>query len=96
MAENVAGATERFREEVSHLGLRVKHADEQFDVQLQQKFDHDVGSLTESRSADAYEQKAASAADSPAAQIAAMLTTPEGARQAIVLNEILRRPEEQW
>ena len=37
-----------------------------------------------------------SAADSPAAQIAAMLTTPEGARQAIVLNEILRRPEEQW
>ena len=35
----------QIREEVSHLGERVKQADEQFDVQLQQKFDHELGSL---------------------------------------------------
>jgi len=96
VAANVAGTAQKFREEVAHLGERVKHADEQFDVQLQQKFDHELGSLGEGRAATAYEQKTASAADTPAARIAAMLTTPEGAQQAIVLNEILRRPEEGW
>ena len=33
---------------------------------------------------------------SPAAQIAAMLANPDGVRQAIVLNEILRRPSDRW
>ena len=31
-----------------------------------------------------------------AAQIAAMLANPDGVRQAIVLNEILRRPSDRW
>lgn len=96
VTEKVASATERFRDEVAHLGERVKHADEQFDVQLQQKFDHELGTLAEGRAATAYDRPAASASDTPAARIAAMLATPEGAQQAILLNEILRRPEERW
>jgi hypothetical protein len=74
----------------------VKKADAQFDVQLHQKFDHELGSLA-NRGEDSRPVSAASiAALSPAAQIAGMLSSPDGVRQAIVLNEILRRPEERW
>lgn len=77
------------------LGQRVVQADEQFDVQLQSKFDHEVGTLGE-RHAQRMKEEAQKkpVAPTPAAQIAAMLTHPEGVRQAIILNEILRRPSE--
>jgi hypothetical protein len=71
--------------------------DQQFDDQLKAKFDHTVGTLTGSDVAAA--EKAAQEANMaamPAAQIAAMLATPDGVRQAIVVNEILRRPVDRW
>ena len=34
--------------------------------------------------------------DTPAAQIAAMLANPDGVRQAVIINEILRRPSDRW
>ncbi len=38
----------------------------------------------------------ATAAETPAGQIAAMLADPAGVRQAIVLSEILNRPSDRW
>jgi hypothetical protein len=97
VAESVAAHTQAIAEQASRLGQRIIQDDQQFDVQLKAKFDHTVGTLTGSAVADA-EQAAAAAANAaaPAAQIAAMLANPDGVRQAIVINEILRRPGERW
>jgi hypothetical protein len=95
--EKAAARTKQLAEQSSQLGQRIRAEDQQFDVQLKAKFDHTVGTLTGS-AVTAAEQAAAaaSAAETPAAQIAAMLASPDGVRQAIVVNEILRRPTERW
>jgi hypothetical protein len=98
VSEHVAGhsgaSTQQFREEVADLGERVKQADEQFDRQLNQKFDHELGTLGSRSSAS--DQPAEPVAATPAANIAAMLASPAGVQQAIVINEILRRPTDRW
>lgn len=94
VAEHVGAATQQFRQEVANLGERVKQADEQFDRQLAQKFDHELGSL--GSLAPSGEQPAQPAAPTPASEIAALMASPAGVRQAVVLNEILRRPTDRW
>jgi flagellar motility protein MotE (MotC chaperone) len=98
VSEHVAGhsgaSTQQFREEVADLGERVKQADEQFDRQLNQKFDHKLGTLGSRSSAS--DQPVESVAATPAANIAAMLASPAGVQQAIIINEILRRPTDRW
>jgi hypothetical protein len=96
VAERVGSSTRQMREEVSHLGERVIQADKQFDVQLEQKFGHRLGSLSDSTAENARKESATPKAATPAAQIAALLASPDGIRQAIVLNEILRRPDDRW
>ncbi len=81
-------------EHAASLGQQIIRDDAQFDVQLKAKFDHTVGTLAGS-SVPAVDLVPV-AADSPAAQIAAMLAKPDGVRQAIVLNEILNRPSDRW
>jgi hypothetical protein len=81
--------------QASQLGKRIITEDEQFDVQLKAKFDHSVGTLSSSRPSDA-PSTPAQASETPAGQIAAMLASPGGVRQAIVLNEVLRRPTDRW
>ena len=95
--ERASARASKLATQTSHLGQRIIEDDQQFDVQLKAKFDHTVGTLTGS-TVNAAEQAAAalSAAETPAAQIAAMLATPDGVRQAIVVNEILRRPTDRW
>jgi hypothetical protein len=97
VAESVTAHTRALGEQTSRLGQRIVEDDHQFDAQLKAKFDHTVGTLTGSGVAAA-EQAAAVAADEsrPAAQLAGLLASPDGMRQAIVLNEILRRPSERW
>ena len=98
VAQHVSSATRAVAEQAAQLGQRIVREDEQFDVQLNAKFDHDVGSLaskirvtdTPSQSPDHTDTS------SPAGQLAAMLANPDGVRQAIILNEILRRPSERW
>lgn len=95
VTQHVGTASEAFRQEVADLGQSVRQADEQFDVQLHQKFDHELGSLGHSTGTSGTTE-AGSPPRSPAAQIAAMLASPEGVRQAIILNEILHRPSDRW
>lgn len=96
VAQKVVAATQQIQEDVSRLGQRVIKADAAFDVQLQHKFDHELGSLDSRHASRMEEQKPVDRAPSQAAQMAALLSSPDGIRQAIVLNEILRRPEERW
>ncbi len=82
-------------EQPAHLGNRIIEEDKQFDEQIKAKFDHALGTLAGSGSSAAV-QPSAPVADSPARQIAAMLANPDGVRQAVLLNEILRRPSDRW
>jgi len=96
VADHVAASTRSLAEHSAKLGQSVVTADEQFDVQLHTKFDHELGSLSQRHAKRVSEQQAATEPQTPAQQIAAMLSNPEGVRQAIVLNEILRRPSDRW
>ncbi len=85
-------ASRSFEDQTSHLGETVAGADERLAARLQAKFDHQVGRLDhEDRPV-----KPAKPVSSIAADIAKMLSSPQGVRQAVVLNEILTRPEERW
>ncbi len=95
VAEQVTARARSLASKASQLGQRIATEDQQFDVQLKAKFDHTVGTLTDSAT-PAATQQLPPANDSPAAQLASMLANPGGIRQAILLNEILRRPSERW
>jgi hypothetical protein len=96
VAERIGASAHEFNKEVADLGARVKQADEQFDRQLQQKFDHELGSLASRPATSNSETPPTTQRPSPAAQIAAMLANPDGVRQAMILNEILHRPSDRW
>jgi hypothetical protein len=97
VAESVAAHSRAIGEQASRLGQRIIQEDHQFDVQLKAKFDHKVGTLTGSAVAAAEQAAAAAASEAtPAAQLAALLANPDGVRQAIVINEIIRRPSDRW
>jgi hypothetical protein len=97
VAESVTAHSRALGEQTSRLGQRIIDEDRQFDVQIKAKFDHSVGTLTGSGVAAAEHAAAVAAHESrAAAQLAGMLASPDGMRQAIVLNEILRRPSERW
>jgi hypothetical protein len=93
-SERAAARSENLARQVSSLGKRVIEEDQQFDVQMKAKFDHTVGTLTAETVSPVELVPAAS--QTPAGQIAALLASPDGVRQAIVLNEILRRPVDRW
>jgi len=92
-----------FQSRLGGLGQAIELSDERTEARLHEKFDHGLGSLG---GAGVYERihegtDAAHWADhvdptSPAVQIAAMLQDPKNARSAIVLTEILNRPNREF
>lgn len=76
----------------SRLGEEVAQADDRIQAQLQQKFDHRVGTLAPVSTAAPKTAAAATAAR----EFRELLARPGGMRQIIIANEILRRPEERW
>lgn len=96
VAEHVSASTQSLAQQSSRLGQRIVSEDQQFDQKLKAKFDHTIGTLGGS----AVDVQAAAqqppTPTTPAAQIAAMLANPDGVRQAVLLNEILRPPAERW
>ncbi len=71
------------------LGSDVGQSDERMESRLHEKFDHTLGNLQQSDAPSEEKRK-----EDAAAQIADLLSHPEGVRQLILANEILRRP--QW
>ena len=89
----------------AHLGEEIGQADERIEGHLSSVFDHQVGQLshadrqinTISQGTDASIYKAPGSNETQlATQIRAMLASPQQAGAALVLSEILRRPEERW
>jgi hypothetical protein len=73
---------------------QVEMADEQMQAHLEQTFDHKLGRLTKRATADSPDADAN--VRSTAAGVAALLRNPGTLRQAVLLQEILTRPEHKW
>ena len=88
------------------LGKEVAQADKQIDQHMQQVFDHRVsklesvpGEVAAPPVAYAPPDLVGSAADIPdtfATGLLELVGNPDSLRQAIILSEILHRPEERW
>lgn len=105
-AEVVAGAgvNEHVRRSLSasklgqlgpQLQSKVEMTDERMEQHLHQAFEHRLGDL-KARPAERLTQTTPTDASLGALALVAMLRDPAGARQAILLNEILSRPEHRW
>ncbi len=81
------------------LGAEVGLADEHLDEHLHRTFDHQVGTL-KSRGGESATDKAATVAVTASSDVVRsvlqMLASRDGIRSAMILGEILRRPEERW
>jgi hypothetical protein len=75
------------------LGHDIEQADERMAEHLHKVFDHDVGTL---RHAQSSVQVHGPLPQTTAAGLAAMFSDPTRLRQAILMNEILQRPEHRW
>jgi hypothetical protein len=83
-----------FKERSRHLSS-VAEAPSQIASHTQQVFDHQVGRLARgTESDDDPATEGPRLAPTPAAAIAAMLANPDSLRQAFILGEIFRRPDE--
>lgn len=72
----------------THLGEEVGHADERLQAHLREKFQHQVGKLTHQTDRPLEKIK-----PTPAEELVRLLGSPQGMKQVILANEILRRPE---
>ena len=91
--------TDAITSQASHLGQEVGLADDKLEARLHKKFDRKLGSLRQQDSIHPYARKDEAGATRPpsvltAATLAGMLGNPHTARQAVILSEILRRPQE--
>lgn len=87
--------TREFQQRASNI-TKVDQADEQLQQRLHQAFDHEVGTLAAKEQAQqtaAAASAAATAAKITAGGVFAMLKDPNSLRNAMILQEILRRPE---
>jgi hypothetical protein len=89
----------------AHLGDLLEQADERMESHLQQVFEHRLGTLQGeaatpadriAQGTDSAVWQRAQAAHPLASQLFEMLSTPQHLQAAIVLSEVLRRPEERW
>jgi hypothetical protein len=84
--------TEQIAEHARHLGEEVDLADDKLEAHLHEVFDHQLGRLKKS-SIEAGAQGRQAAVEVTALQLQQMLRTPQSIRDAIIMSEILRRPE---
>jgi len=95
-----------FSRRASELGGEVARADQSVEQRLQQVFDHDLGRLAavpgesaaapRSREPIEMEDQLTELPGTAAAGLAAMFSNVRSIRQAIVINEVLQRPEHRW
>jgi hypothetical protein len=82
-------STADITEHASKLGLEVSNADEKMTAHLQERFQHQLGAFQQSQQPTETRRTRGSAA----AEIAQLMKSPQGVRQAVIVSEILRRPD---
>lgn len=102
---SVRADEQRFSQHTSRLGEEVGQSDEEMEGRIHATFDHRLGSLADTSvgadvpDADVHDETPGSSEDatpSLAAELAATFRDPQSIRQAIILSEILSRPEHRW
>lgn len=93
--------TAEFRRRAAQLGVDVDQADERMLTHLHEAFDHQLGQLDLGATDSAPPEKPSYAdrlTSGPAAPIglAGLLGSGADLRRAVIVSEILRRPEERW
>jgi hypothetical protein len=92
--------TSDIRQHTAQLGAEVALADDKLDARLHDKFDHRLRRLKQAaRPAPAPSALASfevAVAALPASEMIQWLRNPANLRQAVVLSEILQRPEHRW
>ena len=93
VAEHVARhvSTQDITEHASTLGAEVALADDRLEARLQETFQHPIGQLQHNERNPSKQQPL-----TIAEEIRQLIRQPAGARQLILANEILHRPEERW
>ena len=101
-------SSDKFDKKIGRLGQRTSIAEESLEERLHEKFDHQLGKLADQRvqtdepsKTPSQSSQAVDAAPSPGhlvdaaavRDVATMLQNPNNLRHAIILNEILRRPQ---
>jgi hypothetical protein len=94
---------QEFKRRTEQLGSEVAHIDSEIEQHLHKTFDHAIGNLAGVQGEAAVapmaiesSEFAAGDLDAATANIYTLLSNPESIREAIILNEILHRPEERW
>lgn len=92
-----------FRERSTHLGERIKSADEAIESHLHETFEHRLGTLggktaqAEDSALDDDENTARqAAASSTQFDLRSLLQSPQSVRNAIILSEVLNPPYDRW
>ncbi len=103
---SVRADEQRFAQRTSQLGEEVGLADEAMEGHIHAALDHRLGGLTDTSvgadvpDADVHDEAPGPSEDeapsSLAAELAATFRDPQSIRQAIILSEILSRPEHRW
>lgn len=83
-------------ENAARLGSEVALADDKVKARLEAKFEHNLGKIARSEEIPSQGQRESPVSSFSADQITAMLSSPEGMRNAVILNEILQRPADRW
>jgi hypothetical protein len=90
-----------FEMRAGQLAERVRSADEQFESHLHDAFEHKLGQLgamtsrAEDSTLDAQEEEAKAKPVSPS-DLVKLIRSAQGVRNAIVVSELLTRPEHRW
>ncbi|MCE5301823.1 MAG: hypothetical protein LLF97_01790 [Planctomycetaceae bacterium] len=94
---------QKFERREASLGQEVAQVDQTIDQHLRHVFDHRIsqlaavpGEAAASPLADESPGQAVETSDAPVIELLQWLSDPDSLRRAIVLNEILHRPEERW
>ena len=92
---DVSSHAESIGDHAENLADRIQQTDERLEARLHQKFDHRLGKLDTKLETEV--EKAASVSVDAISQISSdlikLLTSPTTVRQAILINEILSRPD---
>lgn len=95
-AEHSIKGEYQFAAHTRQLGAEVDLADDKLEAHLHQTFDHQLGRLKKTASDTAAIEHTKPIVDVTIGEIRGLLATPAKMRDAIVMAEILRRPEERW
>jgi hypothetical protein len=93
--EHLRGAQE-IAEHTRQLGAEVDLADDKLAAHLQQVFDHQLGDLKQSGAQQVASRERVTPDGLAPDAIVRLLRSPTAARDAVILAEILQRPEVRW